>query len=625
MMKSQHISLILLAASFGYASAQYDQSIAVEGKYVPEYITHERIGMFPKPVRFDLEKSSLQYSMGGVDANFTPQAVPIQATGWQSTRDFYDHRGYFELGVGSWLQSTVSAGYRFIDNRKSALGVRFQHNSTSLWNPRLSDFIDSKMWRYDEAIGLYGHHVFDGAGRLDAAFDYHLGIFDYYGFAPASFSTDFLSPQRSGSGDIKAPTQTRNDISARIGWRSAPGIHKFSWSAEAGVRYFGYRRFYFPQVDNICPSTTGGRETDVNLKGSLSYPTSGKSSIGLSLQGDVIGYARPEWRSGYDPDLNLPHPDTYGMVSLTPYYKFTKSRLNIMLGAKIDLAFNAGFENDRYGTFHIAPNVRLDFDGGPVKLYLYALGGSKLHTMVAGYENDYYQIPRLGNTTPTYTPLDAKGGLTFGPFSGFHAGFDIAFRTSRNQYFGGLYTPFLNNVNQYDAIPDQYRLPSEIDGHPVEYSFVPGSLSNLTGFSFGINTGYDAGRYFKIAAEGRYQHQNGRAGYFNGYDRPEFTASISAETNPWNTLKFKVSYDLRAMRMLPVMGRFTDVPDMDTRPIGMWRLPNVSMLNFGASYAFNENFNVWIQADNLLNRRIWYMPGVPEPGIRLAAGIGLYF
>ena len=609
--------MFFLAASVGSAFAQYDQNIAVEGKYVPEYIDHDRIGIFPKPLKFSLDKSSLQYSFAGIDANFTPQAIPIQATGWRSTQDFTARRGYVELGIGSWLESTVSAGYRFIDTRKSALGVRFQHNSTSLWNPQLTDFIDSKMWRYDESIGFYGHHSFDNAGRLDAAFDYHVGCFDYYGFAPL--------PLAPGLNKITPPTQTRNDIAARIGWRSAPGIARVSWWAEAGVRYFGYRRYYYPEIDGICPSTTGGRETDFNLKGGLSMPTSGNSSMGLNVQGDVVGYAKPEWRNGYLPDVALSSPDTYGMLSLTPYYKFTKSRLNIMLGAKIDLAFNAGPETDRYGTFHIAPNIRLDFDGGPVKLYLYALGGSKLHTMVGGYENDYYQTPRLGNTTPTYTPVDAKGGLTFGPFSGFYAGFDIAFRTSRNQYFGGLYTPYLNNATPYDATPDKYSLPALIDGHPVTYSFAPGAMSNLTGFSFGLNTGYDSGRYFKIAAEGRYQHQNGRAGYFNGYDRPEFTASVTAETNPWKSLKIKLGYNLRAMRMMPVMGRFTDAYDIETSPIGMWRLPNVSMLNLGASYAFSDNFNVWIQADNLLNRKIWYMPGVPEPGLRLAAGLGFYF
>ena len=88
MMHTRHISsLLLLAAATALpAAAQYDQDINVEGKYVPEYIQHDRIGIFPRPIRFEAAKSSLSYSLGGVNADFTPQALPLQATGWRTAR-----------------------------------------------------------------------------------------------------------------------------------------------------------------------------------------------------------------------------------------------------------------------------------------------------------------------------------------------------------------------------------------------------------------------------------------------------------------------------------------------------------------------------------------------------------
>lgn len=600
--------LILFAATSLTAFAQYDQDIAVEGKYTPEYINHDRIGTFPKPIRFPLEKSTLQYSLSGINADFTPQAVPIQATGWKSTRDFTSHRGYVELGIGSWLESTLSAGYRFIDTRESALGLRLQHNSTSLWNPKLSENIDNKMERYDESIGIYGHHTFGTSGRLDAAFDYHLGNFDYYGML---FD--------------KAPTQTLNDVAARVAWHSPSSLDNVSWNAGAGIRYFGYRRYYLPGEFLSIPSLTGGRETDLNINGGVVFPTSSKSALGIDLNADFLSYGKPSWRTDELLSEPLSALDSYGMASLTPYYRFTRSKLNILLGARIDLTFNAGPENDRYGVFHIAPDIRLDYDAGPIKFYLYALGGSYLHTLASGYELDYYQAPSLTATTPVYTPVDAKLGVTFGPFSGFHAGFDIAFRTSRGQYFGGMYQPYLNSLEASQEFAPVLDLPWEIDGRPVEYSFAPGSKSNLTGFSFGLNTGYDTGRYFKINAEARFQHQNGKTGYFNGYDRPEWTLDLSAETNPWKTLKFKLGYNLRAMRMMPVRAHYADTTPLNSNLTVMYRLPNLSMLNFGASYGINDSLNVWMQADNLLNRKYYYMAGLPEPGIRLSIGAGFYF
>lgn len=620
MKKIPYILLFSLLA-VPYAKAQYDQNIAVEGKYVPDYIDHDRIGIFPQPVRFSLEKSTLEYSLSGTNADFTPMAVPIQATGWQTTRNYIPPRGYLELGAGSWLESTLSAGYRIIDKRESVLGLRLQHNSTSLWKPELSDGLNTKTARYDESLGIYGHHIFGDKGRLEAAVDYHLGTFNYYGFNPL-FPIGAIP-----NTDIKAPTQTLNDIAGRIGWFSISDPDKFAWHVSLGARYFGYRRYYLPEYEGNCPALTGGRETDIKLNGGIVIPASSKSYFGLDLNADVISYGTPELRAGaYGSSYRIPELDTYGMVSLTPYYKFSRSKLNIFLGARVDLSVKAGPENERYDFFHIAPNVRLDYNAGPVQLFFYALGGSSLHTLADGYEFDYYQAPFLSATTPVYTPVDAKAGFTFGPFSGFHAGFDVAFRTSRGQYYGGFYQAYISNMEDALFLPDYgYQLPEKIDERPVDYSFAPGAKSNLSGFSFGLNAGYDAGRYFKISADGHFQHQNGKTGYFNGYDRPEWTTSVSVETNPWSTLKFKIGYELRAMRMMPVRAHYADTSPLNSHLTVMYRLPNLSMLNLGASYSFSDKFNVWIQADNILNKTVYYMPGLPEPGIRVAAGIGLYF
>lgn len=606
--------IILLSLLSLTARAQYDQSINVEGKYVPEYIGHDRIGIFPRQVKFPLEESSLQYSMQGVNADFTPNAIPLQVTGWQINRKPSAHRGYVELGLGSWLESTLSAGYRFIDTSASSLGIRLQHNSTSLWNPKISEAVDTRMWRYDESLALYGHHTFEDYGRLEAAVDYRLGNFNYYGFDPV-YALD-------GKYDrIKAPTQTLNDVAAKVTWQAAARAGRPSWNVGAGVRYFGFRSYYGQLLQPEWAVQKGVRETDVNVNGAISYATSAKSSIGLELNADILLYGKPGWKSEVTYGTLLPELDNLGMLSLTPYYRYTRDRLNIRIGAKVDLAFDAGPATGRYDLFHISPSVRVDYNAGPAKLYLHALGGSALHTAVAGYQNNYYQTPAIASTMPVYTPLDARVGVSFGPFAGFNAGFDVAYKTSRGQYFSGFYQEFLNG----NEVLLRLDLPKTIDGRPVTYSF-HGGTSNLSGFSTGINIGYDSGRYFKVTAEGRYQRQDGKTGYFNGYDRPEWTAAVKMETNPWSTLKFRLGYELRAMRMMPVAAEFS-IPDatLDNDLIVMYRLPNMSLLNFGASYGINRNLSVWLQANNLLNREWYYMAGLPQPGICITAGLGIYF
>lgn len=608
-MLKRYIPVLLLASASLPMTAQYDQDISVEGKYVPEFIPRDRIGQFPKPVKFPAGKSTLDYSLGGVNADFLPQAIPIQATGWRDTRRYSKARGYVGFGLGSWLESTLSAGYRFVDSRSTVVGVRLQHNSTSLWKPQLSPASDNtRMWRYDESLGVYGSHIFEGKGRLDAAVDYHIGNFNYYGYDPTSVY--------GGNTDYEAPTQTLNDVSARVGWTSPSALDDITWRAAAGVRYFGYRSFYTPGLTSV----TGGRETHVNLDGGVDFPTSTRSSLGIDLGADVLTYAdcRPHGR--YSGTLNFDTPETYGMVSLTPYYRFNRSRIDIRVGARIDLAFNAGFENDRYNTFHIAPDVTVDYNAGAAALYLRLLGGSELHTLAGDYEEDYYQAPILFDTKPMYTPLDAELGATFGPFSGFAAGVKVAWRTSREQDMCGLYQLYLNVTD-----PASLGWPVSEDGHGLTYDYGLGYGYNISGFSVGVNAGYDAGRYFKIDVSATYQPQNGKTGYFNGLDRPRWTADASVGSNPWKSLKLRVAFNWRGDRAYAVQAFPDNTTPLNGGRIVMCDVPDLLSLNFGASYGITDNFNVWIQADNLLNRENRRAPGLPEPGISLTAGIGVTF
>ncbi len=644
-MKATSYSLIAALAALAPlgtavpARAQFNQQIAVDGKYVPEIIPLDRINSFPRRERFELTNSPLAYDTQGVAAAFAPQLVPSAATGWRSIRQISDRRGYLELGAGSWLNSTLSAGYRFVQTDRTTLGVRLQHNSTSLWKPELSElYADTKEWRYDESIGVYGSHVFEGRGRLDGAVDYHIGNFNYYGFAPswAGIAGPDAVPD--------VPTQTLNDVAARFGWQSESRADDISWGVQAGVRYFGYRRFYLPSfgpfentVKGAVDADKATRETDVNIAANLNFPTSTKSAVGIDLNADILCYSGSKGFTGtvYHVDIpggvggntaptTLAAPDNYGLVTLTPYYRFTRNRLNVRIGVDIDIAARAGDEDNRYSTFHFAPDVKLDFNAGPAQLYLHLLGGSRLNTLAAGYDADYYQQPFLtaSATRPVYNPLDGSFGANFGPFSGFSAGVEFAFRVSKGQYLGGWYQAMLNN---FDWMPAA-GLPLTVDGHSVEYDYLASNTMNIHGFSLGANLSYDFGRILSVKGKVNYQPQNGHKGYFNGFDRPRWVLSASAETNPWSTLKFRIGYDYRGVRRIYTVGRYFDPGKNVYRDVeASRRLPDLTWLNFGASYAFSDSFDIWLQADNLLNRHDETLPGLPQQGIRVSAGLGFLF
>lgn len=582
--------IFALAALLGSCSAyaQYNQNIAVDGTYIPEIIPAERLGLYPQAVKFAMETTPLQYSLRGVDTSFAPQALALPATGWQSNRLFSTYRGYLDLGLGSWLNGNLSAGYRFVDTENTTAGIYLQHSSTSLWHPRLNDATrDRRMWHYDETIGVFLSHLFDGKGRLGAAIDYHLGNFNYYSYIPLA---------ECGENEAANPTQTLNDVAARISWNSVNNSD-FSYGAAAGVRYFGYRSLYMQNPVSTDPfRLTGGRETDVNIAANMAYKF-GYSSIGLDLDGNILSYndlktANDEFEEA---------PDTYGTLALTPAYRFRNDNVNLQIGARVDLTMNGRtYYGNRYDTFRIAPAIKASYTKDAFALYLNALGGTSLHTLAGEYNSDYYSLPGLLSTAPVYRPLDGRIGVEIGPFAGFSAAFEEAYAVNLGVYTGGLYAKWLNS---------EYLRPT------LDRTY------NTRGFSTLLRLSYDAGKYFKITAEGTINPGSIGKSYFNGYDHARYTAKISAETNPWSTLKFNLDYSFRGRRDIAYYAADTEIgEDFFTE-----RLHNLNMLNFGVSYGITDAFSVWGRADNLLNRHDAVTPELPSQGIALSAGISLCF
>lgn len=594
----------ILSVAPATVSAQLHESINVEGRYVPDVIRVDRINAFPKALKSTLTSSPLDYESKGVAASFTPWLVPVAATGWHSDREISLTPGYIELGAGSWLNSTLSAGYRFIDNSSSLFGVRLQHNSTSLWKPEMSEATaDVKQYRYDESVALYASHVVKGYGRLDASLDYHLGYFNYYGF------NGMMMPREESSAP-DAPSQTVNDVAFRLDWRSLVSpASTMVWNATARVRHFAYRRV--PQSFLASPAEKGGRETNIGLEGGLRLPWGDGSSIGIDGNLDFS-------------ILSNTGLDNYAMLTMTPYYRFSKGLLDIRLGADLDLSFNAGEEGHRYSFLHVAPDVRLGVQTGQVGVYLDVLGGSTPSTLARLHQLDYYGIPTLVTTRPTYTPLDATFGINMGPFSGFSLGLKARYVVAKNVPLGGWYTTWLN----YGYVPVAGLLPKPSEGSSIYFGNDSGI--NLHGYSVSGRIAYEYGNVFSISAEGNYQPQNGEKGFFNGYDRPRLTGSAKMSLSPVKPLKIGVGYDFRGKREIYTFSEYlpltsTLIVNGETKQLHSLKLPHLSLLNLYGSWDFSKDFTFWLQGDNILNRHDVILPMQPSQGIVIVAGIKWLF
>ncbi len=571
------------------ASAQYNPTINVDGSYKPEIIIQDRINTYPQRERLGILDSRLEFDTEGVITDFTPQGVPMPATGWNIDREPYPWRGYVDLGLGSWLDARLNAGYRWTQSSKTISGIYLRHNSTSLWEP--FEYSDTRRQLYDETIGVYVRNK-TNAGILDAHLRYNLAYFNYYGAVEVTDAT------QSGAGkeeETKRPTQTLNRLGADIIWNGHSG-DRLVYHAGADVRYTGFRSFLTDAKEYI----KGNRETIIMPKAGIRYSLSKISSIGINLSGDAVLYAGEELPEALK--AAYPMPGNYGRVRILPYFRAIGDNYEFKAGPDIDLVLNNG------PIFRIAPEFLLSYHTRGLAMALEATGGTELNTLDRETAISFYADPRIRDPRPMYKPVEAWLKFKFGPFAGFQAKIEGGFKYIIDQRTGGWYQNDISSViNGFSYLP--YPDPQRFDTY---------------GFSVGIILGYKYGRWIELAASGHYQPQDKKKSWFNGWDLPEVTAYIGVSSNPWKALRLGVDWTLRANRRPLTFIYGKDYPTEGLTLVN-GHLSNLSDLDFHASYGILKNLTVTLDLKNLLNRSQELLPSLPLPGISAMGGITMQF
>ncbi|MCM1378194.1 MAG: hypothetical protein NC097_07465 [Clostridium sp.] len=602
------VSAAILSLYPTISSAQdLHEHVSVEGTYRPDIIKGERFNTFPEHVKFNLDPKALPADSRGVVAAFASEARALDIRGWHVDSP-NQPRGYVDVSLGSWLNSSLSAGFTPLKTRSSQLDVSLQHNSTSLWRPKSEEYTDAdRRYRYDESLAVRYHHSFSGMGYLDAQLQYHLGLFNYYSYLPV------------------APSQTLNDIAARVGFLSDRSSSS-AWHAALHARYFGMRRMYVND-DIGLESFKGGRETVVGADGGWSMQWDNGSRIGADANLDIIMYASDKDKRDI---FGLPEaPSGYGMLGLKPYYRFTRENFIIQAGVALDFAFNAPGEDtdSHFSAIHISPDVRIDWQSGRTGLYLHLLGGCKPTTLASLYSKNYYTMPVLGTARPVYTPLDGRLGINFGSFSGFRAGLELGFRASKYVPYVGWYPAYLSEpLNIYKYAPNRYAaiLETAVVGRDIH------------GWRLALSLGYNS-RYFDIDFRGAYMPQNRTFGWTDGLGRSRWDLSTKLKVRPIKPLSIAVSFQYQGVRSLdvPIKRTYMDggrqlrgqsvIINGEKQEYASVRLSNLPRLGLEAEWKLSERIAVGIQGFNLLNRKLELLPDLPTPGIDFQGRLTIKF
>lgn len=614
-MSNIRLSLILtagIALATSATAQELKENIHVEGSYTPEIIRQERLNSFPKAPDFSPEGIRLPYDTKARILDYQPVLTPMQATEWGATRDSYSYKGYLKAGLGSYLNSDLSAGFRPVNNNKSIFGASVQFNSSSLYHNDAPGEKDLLRRRYNGEINLYASHRFTDLGLLSASASYGFGYFNYF----ASVSEGV---------PLSAPWQATNQANFKISWDDLTPS-SLNWHTGISVSFLGYRDFYLPNKSPFLEPLRlpGQRETDINLTGSLTIPWESGARIGLNAAFDLLLYSEPGKSASATALSALPHVDDYANLLLNPHYGFQRGLLNVLIGADIDLTFRAGYEGSRYHLFHIAPDIRFDWRKKRAAFFLHIIGGSELQTLGRLRENDYCAMPLLTNTRPVFSPANATLGFSCGPFSGFTASITGAFKISNHTRLGGWYQYLLaNNVYPDGELINAYQPGCWLN---------PDNDLSLKGWSFGLNLEYKYASLLEASLKGTYQHQRNGHGYFNGYDRPRYTLDAALKGRPMAALSLELAWKLRALRSfyyrnfdVPEPGKASAVVATPTTTLSAFNVPNLSELSFKAEFECSKGFSVWAQADNLLCRKNVLLPGVISEKLSVMGGFSLLF
>lgn len=609
------------------AVAQLNESVTVEGKYNKEVLYPEKLPRLPERRRLFPEQNELHYQLGGVEAVFTPAPAPMEATAYGARRTNIPPRGYVNFEMGSWLNTSLEAGYTILDSSNEFLNVWLNHNSTSLWTPYKKDDYENltKRKSYQEALAARYNRLIAGVGRLDLGLRYRLGYFNYYGVeehlpivgmpAPTDY-TKFV------------PTQTINDFSFNASLSSERDAKTLNlWNAGAGVRYFAMR--------------TGTREANLHINGGYARRF---SSSYLGIDANVNGLF-------YSSAPGTLSPDSYGNVSLSPYYRYNQGNFGVKVGANMYLTFDADAvtDNNHYSVFHISPDITFDYNNGRFAGWIHAQGGQELFTMASLADENLYCFPLLQSTTPLYSPIDATAGLRLTPFGGFTAEAEFRYKVSRNVAGTGWCIPLLaDKAYGYAA-----RFLPEFDtpeGTIATYG-MGRARYNLNGWSARMKLAYNISDVAEIAADATYTPQNSDRGIYNGIDRPRWLLSTGLKLHPVKNVTIGVDYEYRGVRNVwsalenveiagdGVRAGGIAIPGpgsediLEENPSGKavgLRLPDITRLNADVEWQLPaigalKNVTIGAHARNLLNRREMLLPMLPSEGVTVSGSLQILF
>lgn len=411
--------------------------------------------------------------------------------------------------------------------------------------------------------------------------DNKVGVFGDYDFGrlgiDGGIGYDYDMVTRYGYKSDGIPLIDTTASALRQNFSTIKGNFNFGHSFE-DLSYFNFRlgasAAYFQDKFDMG-------ETDVKAYLALGKLFNGMHEITLKAQYE-----------GYKGNKDLIYADN--MISATPLYRLVTDKFNLALGCTFTYDnFDAGRGDNNKTYFFPKFNLKFDIANGYFVPFVEIDGMLRNN----GYRNTVAQNPYVvqGLFMPNTEEYNGRAGITGSISSAF----------SYKVFVGmSLYKNLNMFVNMYDLESAQ-NLFSYVTDNANMFT-IGGDLEGRISGSFGIQVAYQYYGYDMKHLE--------KAG-----GMPNMTGRIALKFNSKDKFIISAGADLIGRRF------FYEYPTLLADQYDMVKMDAVVDLNLKAEYNVSKVFGVFLDLDNLLNRKLYPYNHYPDVGIGAMAGIKLAF
>lgn len=600
-MKKIYISILMacLLPVTAMAQEQLKKEITLDKDFVPvekKAVKKSALPKVLKPAKMPVPVQ-LEYSSWAEPTAVSTEIPTMLPYGYHTSHLFSKKRGYMDLGAGTQLNMLGTIGYRFVDGPQLKVDGWLQHNST--WNGRNTTKVGYtaapngstnplKQKFNDNVLGLNLENDFE-KGKLKVGATFHVDNFKYYGMTGQWWNAD---------------DQTLVDVQLGGAWdgRTEVADHLVDYGASLRYNYAGYSKSYVSNYD-------GSSENYINAALNGRYWMTQYSALGADVKLDYLSRsAKLESGRNFTDDMT--------MITVSPYYAFLGENFEAHLGGNANFSFSDGAK------LRLSPHAWLTLDAlTGFALYVNASGGKHVTTMSEMAALSRYSDPMAGYEN-TFSPFDGEAGFKIGPFSGFKFKIYGGYGTFKHQML--TYQPTRVDAKLYNVGNELYN--------PVLYKGF-----STRGAKVGAELNYKYRSLFELTLDGVFAPQKNEieqektySGYSLGLDRAKYVFNADLKLYPVKQLMIDLGFELRGKRR----ALRESLLYLKTNPEGEsyygysydWLpMDDVCNLTAGARYRFDKMLTLWVQTNNLLDKRWDTLYGMGAQKLGFMGGISLVF